>query len=186
MLTSKGKYGIKALIHIAQLPYGRFVQTATVARDNNISKKFLDAILSELKNAGLLHSKKGPGGGYCLARPADQIRIGYAIRVLDGPLAPISCASHSAYVPCRDCGDVERCRVRLLMLRVRDAMADILDNLSLAELKTIGGLPELVAEAPAAAPPELAGLELAGLELAGSEPAGPELAGTAPPARTTA
>lgn len=155
MLTSKGKYGIKALIHIAQLPTGTFVQTASIARDNNISKKFLDAILFQLKNAGFLYSKKGPGGGFALARPAADIRIGYAIRALDGPLAPIACASYSAYVPCRDCGNVERCRVRLLMLKVRDAMADILDNLSLEELKTIGGIPEMVAEAPAFAAPEV-------------------------------
>jgi Rrf2 family protein len=164
MLTNKGKYGIKALLHLAALPVGTFAQTASIASENNISKKFLDAIMFELKNAGFLYSKKGPGGGFSLARSADEIRIGYVIRVLDGPLAPIACASHTAYVPCRDCRDVETCRVRLLMLKVRNAMADILDNLTLAALCAGGGdpgastvellAPDAVGHVPAAASPK--------------------------------
>lgn len=135
MLTNKGKYGLKALLHLAGLEPGETAMSAEIAEANNISKKFLDTILLDLKNAGFVRSKKGPGGGYALARPAGEIRIGFAIRVLDGPLAPIHCASRTAYQPCEDCTDVEACRVRRTMLKVRDAIADILDTTTLAEMR---------------------------------------------------
>lgn len=136
MLTNKGKYGLKALLHLASLPEGGTAQGAEIAAANNLPKKFLDAILLDLRNAGILRSKKGPGGGYALARSAKDIRIGHAIRVLDGPLAPINCASKSAYTPCQDCEDLETCAVRITMVKVRDAMSDILDGLSLSDMYT--------------------------------------------------
>jgi Rrf2 family protein len=136
MLTKRGKYGLKALIHLARLPEGETAFGADIATENNIPKKFLDAILVELRNGGLVRSKKGPGGGYALARSANKISLGRAIRVLDGPLAPLRCASRTAYEPCEDCRSVRECTVRLAMLRVRDAMADILDNTSLADMLT--------------------------------------------------
>ena len=92
MLTNKGKYGLKAMLYLARLPAGSTALVADIAAKNSISKKFLDAILLDLRNAGFLKSKKGPGGGYSLARPADNITIGPIVRVLDGPLAPIACA----------------------------------------------------------------------------------------------
>ena len=135
MLTNKAKYGLKALIHLAEIPAGQTAFVADIAAQNNIPKKFLDAILLELRNAGLVRSKKGPGGGYALARPAAQIKVGDAIRVLDGPLAPIACASRTAYRPCEDCPDQEACAVRLIMLDVRDAISKILDNTTLSALQ---------------------------------------------------
>ncbi|MCS0501159.1 RrF2 family transcriptional regulator [Ancylobacter mangrovi] len=134
MLTNKGKYGLKAMLFLAQLEPGTSAMGQEIATANNIPKKFLDAILLELRNAGLLRSKKGPGGGYALSRSAAEINIGHIIRTLDGPLAPISCASKSAYVPCQDCEDLETCAVRRTMSRVRDAMSDILDRMTLAEM----------------------------------------------------
>jgi len=134
MLTSKGKYGLKALIHLAKAPVGENLQVADIAAQNNISKKFLDAILLDLRHAGFLRSRKGPGGGYSLARPANEIFIGAIVRALDGPLAPIACASRTAYEPCGDCVNTELCGVRLIMTDVRDAMANILDRTSLAAL----------------------------------------------------
>lgn len=134
MLSNKGKYGLKALIHLAALPPGVSAQGADIAARNNIPKKFLDGILLELRNAGLVHSRKGPGGGYRLARPASQIRIGAVVRVLDGPLAPIACVSQSAYQPCEDCGDPCRCPVREAMRMARDAIAYVLDNMELSAL----------------------------------------------------
>ena len=101
-----------------------------MAEPTEIPKKFLDAILGELRNAGIVHSRKGPGGGYRLARPPHQIKIGHVIRIIDGPLAPIACASRTAYQPCRDCKDVKGCTVRLMMTEVRDAMSDVLDRLT--------------------------------------------------------
>jgi Rrf2 family protein len=103
-------------------------------RANNIPKKFLDAILGDLRNAGVVHSKKGPGGGYMLARTPSEIKVGLVIRTLDGPLAPIACASRTAYQPCQDCDDVKACAVRLTMVKVRDAMAGILDRLTIADM----------------------------------------------------
>jgi Rrf2 family protein len=134
MLTAKGKYGLKALVHLAALPPGETAQCGDVAEANNIPKKFLDAILGDLRNAGIVHSKKGPGGGYMLAHSPSRIKVGHAIRALDGPLTPIACASRTAYQPCQDCDDVKACVVRLTMAKVRDAMADILDRLTLADM----------------------------------------------------
>lgn len=134
MLTNKGKYGLKAMVHLARLPVGATEQSAEIASTEHISKKFLDAILLDLKNAGFVRSKKGPGGGYTLARPAEEIVVGAIVRALDGPLAPIACASRTAYQPCDDCDDLTACAVRLTMLEVRDAMAEVLDRLSLADM----------------------------------------------------
>src|SRR3977135_3671093 len=111
MLTAKGKYGLKALAHLAGLEPGETTQALDIADANNIPKKFLDAILGDLRNAGIVHSKKGPGGGYMLARAPSEIKVGHVIRTLDGPLAPIACASRSAYQPWRDCRDVKSCTV---------------------------------------------------------------------------
>lgn len=138
MLTKKAKYGLKAMVDLAGLEPGRSTFVAEIAERNAIPKKFLDAILGELRNAGLLTSKKGKAGGYMLARPADEITIGVVVRTLDGPLAPIPCASRSAYVPCDDCEDVRACQVRLMMLDVRDAISRILDERTVAELRDIG------------------------------------------------
>lgn len=101
MLTAKGKYGLKALAHLATFEPGETTQAAEIAEANNILKKFLDAILGELRNAGMVYSRKGPGGGYMLARGAGDIKLGQVIRAMDGPLAPIACASRTAYQPCR-------------------------------------------------------------------------------------
>lgn len=134
MLTKKGKYGLKALVHLSRLPSGQLAFVGDVARANNIPKKFLDAILAELRNAGFVQSRKGKEGGYRLARPASDIKVGHIVRVLDGPLAPIPCASRTRYEPCDDC-DEATCQVRHLMLEVRHAIAEVLDNRSLAEMR---------------------------------------------------
>jgi Rrf2 family protein len=137
MLTAKGKYGLKALVYLAALQRGVTAHAADIAKANNISKKFLDAILSELRNAGIVVSKRGPGGGYMLARPAGAIKVGLVVRTLDGPLAPIACASRTAYKPCKDCRSVARCEVRRTMTLVRDATAQVLDKLSIADMSKI-------------------------------------------------
>jgi Rrf2 family protein len=119
---------------------GEFAFVNDIAVANNIPKKFLDAILSELRNAGFVYSKKGKAGGYCLAREPEQIQVGYVVRVLDGPLAPIACASKTRYQPCDDC-DLATCQVRHMMLEVRNAIAEVLDNTSLAQMVESGQLP---------------------------------------------
>lgn len=134
MLTKKGKYGLKALVHLAKMPVGELVFVNEIAVSNNIPKKFLDAILGELRNAGFVQSRKGKDGGYRLARPASEIKIGHVVRVLDGPLAPLSCASQTQYQRCEDC-DETNCEVRRMMLEVRHAISEVLDNRSLASMQ---------------------------------------------------
>lgn len=109
------------------------IQIKEIAEREHIPAKFLEQILLSLKNAGLLHSKMGVGGGYYLAKPAAEISLGHIVRVLDGPLAPINCVSQMAYEPC-GCPDEETCGLRLVMLDVRNAISDILDNTSLADV----------------------------------------------------
>ena len=138
MLTAKGKYCLKALAYLAKLEPGERLQATDIAKANNIPKKFLDTILGDLRSAGLVLSKKGPGGGYMLARAPEEIRIGYVIRMIDGPLAPIACASRMAYRRCRDCKNVKTCTVRLLMTNVRDAISEVLDRVTLADTIAMG------------------------------------------------
>jgi Rrf2 family protein len=135
MLSMKGKYGLKALYHLAGLPEGVVIQSMEIAEAQGMSKKFLDAILADLRNSGFVFARKGRGGGYCLTRKPEEIMVGHALRVLDGPLAPISCASRTAYHRCNDCADEATCPVRLTMLEVREAIATVLDNKSLSDLR---------------------------------------------------
>jgi len=134
MLTRKGKYGLKALIHLAQTPSPQLAFVGEIAARNNIPKKFLDTILGDLRKAGFVQSRKGKEGGYRLARPAEEIMVGHVVRVLDGPLAPISCASRMSYERCEDC-DETVCQVRRVMLEVRHAIAEVLDKRSLAQMR---------------------------------------------------
>ncbi len=137
MLTNKGKYGLKAMVHLAGMPAGQPALVADIALANAIPKKFLDAILGELRTAGFVNSKKGRGGGYVLARPATEIMVGQIVRSLDGPLAPIQCASRAFYRPCADCAPDRPCAVRRVMAQVRDAIAAVLDARSLAEMRML-------------------------------------------------
>lgn len=134
MLTNKGKYALKAMVHLAGLQPGQTASIGVIAEAHSIPKKFLDTILLDLNNAGFVRSKKGPGGGVALARAPEEIKVGAIIRAIDGPLAPIGCASRTAFRPCDDCADTEACAVRLTMIDVRDAMSQILDTMSLAQM----------------------------------------------------
>ncbi len=134
MLSNKAKYGLKAMMYLAQYGEDRPVQIGEIAEKRGISRKFLDAILLELKNAGFLISRKGKNGGYHLAMPPHSIILGNVLRVLDGPLAPIPCASRLYYRPCADCEDEASCAIRAVMLNVRDAIATVLDKTTLADM----------------------------------------------------
>ena len=137
MLTNKGKYGLKAMVYLAGCAPGEPALVTDIAAKNNIPKKFLDSIVGELRNAGVVHSKKGRGGGYILAKSASEIMVGQIIRALDGPLAPIPCASRIFYRRCEDCITEAKCTVRLMMMEVRNAIAEVLDNRSLAEMREL-------------------------------------------------
>lgn len=107
---------------------------ADLAREERIPKKFLELILLTLKNSGILQSRKGKGGGYYLGKPPREISLGQLVRILDGPLAPVPCVSETAYAKCEECLDEKTCGIRLVMKDVRDAIADILDGTSLADV----------------------------------------------------
>jgi Rrf2 family protein len=134
MLSKKSKYAIKALIALAEHGREEPVRIADLARAQQIPPKFLELILLELRNQGFLRSRKGKGGGYLLARDPGSIYLGQIVRMFDGPLAPVPCASQTAYVPCSDCRSEAVCGVHLAMKEVRDATARILDGTSLAQL----------------------------------------------------
>jgi Rrf2 family protein len=134
MLSRKSKYAIKALIALAEHGREEPVRIADLAREQQIPPKFLELILLELRNQGVLRSRKGKGGGYLLARDPAAIYLGQVVRMFDGPLAPVPCASQTAYVPCSDCRNEAVCGVHLAMKEVRDATARILDGTSLAQL----------------------------------------------------
>lgn len=143
MLSNKAKYALKALFHLAEHHDGRPMLVSDIARDQNIPKRFLDAILLEMRNSGLVLSRKGPGGGYLLARGPEEISIGTVVRLIDGPLAPIRCVSVTAYHRCEDCPDEAACHLRKLMGRVRDAIAAILDNATVADAIKAGGVEKI-------------------------------------------
>lgn len=135
MLSKKTKYGLRALLFLTR-DYGRGpVLISDLAEEERIPKKFLEAILLQLKNAGVLASRKGKGGGYVLAQAPEDISVGKVVRLLEGPLAPVPCVSVMAYQKCPECGDEGTCGIRLVMKDVRDAIAHILDNTSLREMQ---------------------------------------------------
>lgn len=136
MLSRKSKYGLKALLVLAREAGRGPVLISALADREAIPKKFLEAILLELKRHGLVHSRKGKGGGYFLGRRPAEITFGQVIRVLDGPLAAVPCVSQTAYMRCAECLDEATCGVRLAMKEVRDATAEILDHTTLADVNT--------------------------------------------------
>ena len=134
-LSRKARYALRALYALAADEARGPVLISELAEREKIPRKFLEAILLELKNAGILKSKKGKGGGYALVRSADQITMGQIIRVIDGPLAPIPCASERAFVRCEECTDEATCGTRQVMKKVRDAIAAILDTPTLEDVR---------------------------------------------------
>ena len=134
VLSRKSKYGLKALLVLARETGRGPVLISELAARDAIPKKFLEAILLELKRHGIVQSKKGKGGGYYLRRKPSTITFGEVIRVLEGPLAAVPCVSQTAYMKCTECVDEATCGVRFAMKDVRDATARILDGTTLADV----------------------------------------------------
>ena len=133
MLSKKTKYALRALLMLAEQGDGEMIQVSDIAQRQKAPKKFLELILLELKKHGLLYSQRGKNGGYVLAKPASEIYFGQIIRIMDGPLAPIPCASLTGYRRCVDCENEAKCPIRRVMRKVRDAMSEILDKTSIAD-----------------------------------------------------
>lgn len=128
MLTQRARYGLKALLYLASLGEAAEAPIATIAEAIDAPRKFLEAILNELRTRGVVASRRGATGGYRLAHPASDTSFADVIRALDGPLALAPCASRTAYRACDDCEDVETCQIRPVLLAARDALADVLEG----------------------------------------------------------
>ena len=133
-ISKKTQYGLKAMQALGRRYREGPVLIGTLAREESIPLKFLEVILLELKSHGLLESKLGRKGGYRLSRAPSTVTIGSIVRIMEGPLAPLPCASETAYKPCAECGDVESCGTRIIMREVRDAISEVLDRTTLADL----------------------------------------------------
>jgi Rrf2 family protein len=132
VLSQRGRYALKALINLARSD-GAARQVSGISAEENIPRKFLEAIMSEMRRAGLVESARGKTGGYRLARPADLITFGEVIRLTDGPLALVPCASRNFYKRCDDCTDEATCTLRRVLARVRNEVSEILDRTTLAD-----------------------------------------------------
>ncbi len=134
MLSSRAKYATRALLDLSLLYRQGPVQIQDIATRQAIPLKFLQQILFQLKLAGFVQSRKGPGGGYVLSRSPDEISLGAVVRAMDGPIAPISCVSVTQFQEC-GCPDPETCPLRIAFRKVRDAVALQLDGTSFGELR---------------------------------------------------
>jgi Rrf2 family protein len=134
-LSKKAEYALRATIHLGMAAeVGRtMISAAELANANRLPLKFVERILQELREAGLVETQRGKFGGYTLAKPASEIGVGQLIRLVDGRLAPICCASENAYQPC-SCPDEDHCGLRMLMIDVRNAIANILDRYTIAQV----------------------------------------------------
>jgi len=132
MISKKAKYALKALKVLTE-EFGKGpVLISHIAERENIPKKFLEAILLELRNHGILQSQKGKGGGYMLRIDPARVNFAQVIRVIDGPIAPTPCVSLNFYVKCDDCTDEVTCALRPVMENVRDANLGVYENTTLA------------------------------------------------------
>jgi Rrf2 family protein len=134
-LSKRTQYSLRALYALTRKFGEGPVLITTLAETETIPKKFLEQILVSLKSAGFVASKKGKGGGYVLAQPPEKITIGAVIRAIEGPLAPLPCASETRFKKCDECVDIQTCGTRIVMRQVRDAMAAILDKTTLATVR---------------------------------------------------
>lgn len=147
-LSKKTQYSLRALYALGRHYGSGPVLIARIAQEEAIPLEFLEKLLLDLKNAGFLESRKGRRGGYLLARSPEQITVGAVIRSIEGPLAPLPCASETAFRKCDECVDIATCGTRIVMRQVRDAIAGILDNTTIADvIRRVEGAREQASEA---------------------------------------
>lgn len=137
MLSSRAKYATRAILDLTLHGSGDPVPIHETAERQEIPVKFLEQVLLSLKRHGFVQSRKGPGGGYFLARPASQISLGAVVRAMDGPLAMMSCASITGYMEC-GCPDPETCGLRDIWKQARDALSAVLDTTTFADIAARG------------------------------------------------
>jgi Rrf2 family protein len=135
MLTSRAKYALRASVVLAELhPSATWTSAADLAAAAEVPRKFLEAILTQLREQGLVESRRGPAGGHRLVSSPANVSVADVIRSIDGPLAMTPCASATAFRACDDCSDFDTCRLRHIMRQARDAAAAVLEQHSLADI----------------------------------------------------
>lgn len=134
MLSKKTKYAINALVNLAKKYDKGPILISEISEEENIPKKFLEAILLDLRNAGVLNSKKGKGGGYYLIKKPEDVNLATVIRLFDGAIALLPCVSYKYYEKCDECKDETNCGIRNVFKEVRDETVRILKENSLADI----------------------------------------------------
>jgi Rrf2 family protein len=134
MLSKKAKYAIKALVKLAKEYKKGPILISQISEEERIPKKFLEAILLELKNAGILNSRKGKGGGYYLLKSPNEVILSNVIRLFDGPLALQPCVSLNYYEKCDECISEAYCGIRSVIKEVHSGMLKVLDSNTLADI----------------------------------------------------
>jgi len=135
MISQKARYAIKALIALASAPPGAPVQTREIAeRGGRIPRAFLEQILLDLKRHRVVESRRGKVGGYSLTRAPGDLSLGEILRIVDGPIAPLSCLSKNYYRRCDDCEEEETCALRLALIEAFEAQVAALERTTLADV----------------------------------------------------
>ena len=134
MISMRSKYGLKALGYMAGTIGKDSFLIADIAQAEGIPKKFLEAILLTLQNSGILTSRKGPGGGYSLAKAPALITVGAVIRAFEGDLIPLQCLGESTLATCPECADLDTCGIRLVMTDVEKSLSAVLDSTTIADM----------------------------------------------------
>jgi Rrf2 family protein len=134
-LSVRGEYALRALQVLARdyQEDDSVVRIQEISDKQNIPKRFLEQILNDLKSAGLVESKRGVAGGYRLRRSPEKITLAEIVRHIEGPLAPVSCVSEKFYEKC-SCPDESRWAIRSVMKETRDAIVEVMERVTLAEL----------------------------------------------------
>lgn len=134
MLSRKSKYAINALVYLAKRYEQGPILISQIATSENIPQKFLESILLDLKNVGILNSKKGKGGGYYLIKNPNDVNMADIMRLFDGAIGLLPCATHKYYQKCDECKDEETCGIRDVFQEVRNETVRILKNSTLSEI----------------------------------------------------
>ena len=134
MLSKKAKYAIKALILLGKNFGGPPIRISDIATIENIPLKYTAGILKDLHNGGFVYNKKGTNGGYLLREGPEKITLDKIVRLLDGPIARIFCASLFHYHECEECAEEATCSIRDIFVKIREADYQILSSTSIADM----------------------------------------------------
>ncbi|ASU33935.1 RrF2 family transcriptional regulator [Mucilaginibacter xinganensis] len=132
MLSKKAKYAIKALIFLAKNIDKPPLPVSKISEFEKIPRKYLEVVFLELRNAGYIFSKKGVTGGYVLSKPPEEIFLVGIVRLMDGPIARVSCASAFHYRSCEECLDEATCSIKQVYLKIREQELEVLSGTSIA------------------------------------------------------